>query len=111
MTASARGLSVRRVQAASQIDLNTAILHSAEETNAMTIIRTLAAAAAGTLLATSAVAQSAKEIGGASTHNLFLLEDVEDVSRTMKLAESDLNALHAVADWIKAFVVMSHKDL
>jgi hypothetical protein len=45
------------------------------------------------------------------TTNLFLLEDLEDVSRTRKLAESDLNALHAVANWIKTFVVRPHKDL
>jgi hypothetical protein len=43
--------------------------------------------------------------------NLFLLEDLEDVSRTRELAESDLDALRAVADWIKAFVVEPHKDL
>jgi hypothetical protein len=43
--------------------------------------------------------------------NLFLLEDLEDVSRTRELAESDLDALRAVADWIKAFVVKPHKDL
>ena len=47
----------------------------------------------------------------AQTTNLFLLEDLEDVSRTRKLAESDLDALHAVADWIKTFVVRPHKDL
>ena len=41
--------------------------------------------------------------------NLFL--DLEDVGRTRTLAESDLNALRAVADWIKAFVAMPHKDL
>jgi hypothetical protein len=70
----------------------------------MTLVKTLAAAAAGTVLATSALAQSA-------TTNLFLLEDLDDVSRTRKLAKSDLNALHAVADWIKTFVVKPHKDL
>src|SRR5262245_17276190 len=70
----------------------------------MAIIKTLAAAAAGTVLATNAFATSA-------TSNLYLLEDVEDVSRTMKLADSDLNALHAVADWIKTFVAMPHRDL
>jgi hypothetical protein len=43
--------------------------------------------------------------------NLFLLDDLEDVSRTRDLAESDLDALQAVADWIKAFVVEPHKDL
>jgi hypothetical protein len=72
------------------------------------------------VLATGAIAQSAREIRGASpgggsmsaqTTNLFLLEDLEDVSRTRKLAESDLNSLHAVADWIKTFVARPHKDL
>jgi hypothetical protein len=43
--------------------------------------------------------------------NLFLLEDLEDVGRTSELAESDLDALHAVADWIKTYVVKPHKDL
>jgi hypothetical protein len=47
----------------------------------------------------------------AEATNLFLLEDLEDVSRTAKLAEGDLNALQAVADWIKTFVVRPHKDL
>ena len=47
----------------------------------------------------------------AQTTNLFLLEDLEDVGRTSELAESDLAALHAVADWIKTFVVQPHKDL
>jgi hypothetical protein len=45
------------------------------------------------------------------TTNLFLLEDLEDVGRTSELAESDLDALHAVADWINTFVVQPHKDL
>jgi hypothetical protein len=43
--------------------------------------------------------------------NLFLLDDLEDASRTRELAESDLEALEAVAEWIKAFVVNPHKDL
>jgi hypothetical protein len=45
------------------------------------------------------------------TTNLFLLEDLEDVGRTGELAEGDLDALHAVADWITTFVVKPHKDL
>jgi hypothetical protein len=45
------------------------------------------------------------------TADLFLLEDLEDVGRTSEIAESDLDALYAVADWIKAFVVRPHKDL
>jgi hypothetical protein len=47
----------------------------------------------------------------ATTANLFLLQDLEDVSRTGQLAESDLEALRAVADWIKSYVVRPHKDL
>jgi hypothetical protein len=47
----------------------------------------------------------------ALTADLFLLEDLEDVTRTTELAESDLEALQAVADWIKTFVVKPHKDL
>ena len=47
----------------------------------------------------------------AQTTNLFLLEDLEDSSRTRDLADSDLTALRAVADWIKTFVVKPHKDL
>jgi hypothetical protein len=47
----------------------------------------------------------------AQTTHLFLLEDLEDVERTSELAESDLEALQAVADWIKTFVVKPHKDL
>jgi hypothetical protein len=46
-----------------------------------------------------------------TTTNLFLLQDLEDVGRTGELAEGDLEALQAVADWIKAFVVKPHKDL
>jgi hypothetical protein len=47
----------------------------------------------------------------AQTTNLFLLEDLEDVGRTSELAQSDLDALHALADWIKTYVVKPHKDL
>ena len=47
----------------------------------------------------------------AQSSNLFLLEDLEDASRTRDLAESDRNALRAVADWTKTFVVKPHKDL
>ena len=45
------------------------------------------------------------------TTNLYLLEDLEDVGRTSELAQSDRAALHAVADWIKTYVVEPHKDL
>ncbi len=45
------------------------------------------------------------------TTDLFLLEDLEDVGKTNELAEGDLDALHAVADWIKTFVVRPHEDL
>jgi len=45
------------------------------------------------------------------TSNLFLIEDLEDVGKTSGLADSDLDALHAVADWIESYVVQPHKDL
>jgi hypothetical protein len=47
----------------------------------------------------------------AQTTNLFLLEDLEDSSRTRDLVDSDLSALRSVANWIKTFVVKPHKDL
>jgi hypothetical protein len=47
----------------------------------------------------------------AQTTNLFLLADLEDAGRTSELAESDLDAVRAVADWIKTYVVKPHKDL
>jgi hypothetical protein len=47
----------------------------------------------------------------ATTTNLFLLQDLQDSSRTGQLADSDLAAFHAVADWIKAYLVKPHKDL
>jgi hypothetical protein len=45
------------------------------------------------------------------TTDLFLLEDLEDVGKTSELAEGELTALQAVADWIKTYVVRPHKDL
>jgi hypothetical protein len=45
------------------------------------------------------------------TRNLFLLEDLDDEGRTGQLAEGDLDALRAIADWIGTFVVNPHKDL
>ena len=51
------------------------------------------------------------EVTRAQTTNLFLLEDLEDDSRTETLAPSGLDALHAVADWIKTFVAKPNRDL
>jgi uncharacterized protein DUF6875 len=45
------------------------------------------------------------------TKNLFLVEDLEDVSRTGELAQGDLDALRSVAGWIESFVSKPHKDL
>ena len=45
------------------------------------------------------------------TTDLFLLEDLDDVERTSKLARSDRDALHAVASWVKDFVIRPHVDL
>lgn len=47
----------------------------------------------------------------APTTNLFLLEELEDATRTTDRADSDLGALRAVANWINTFVVKPHKDL
>jgi len=82
----------------------------------MTLTQTLAAAPADTASATSAFARSAREIRGdglmpTQITNLFLLEDLEDVGRTSKLAEGDRNALRAVADWTRTFVARPHRDL
>jgi hypothetical protein len=70
--------------------------------------------AAGAALAGSAMAQSAplgENPMPAEITNLFLLENLEDANRTREVAESDRNALRAVADWIKTFVVKPHKEL
>jgi hypothetical protein len=45
------------------------------------------------------------------TTNLFLPEDLDNPTRTTKLEEGDLDALRAVADWIKAFVARPNNDL
>jgi hypothetical protein len=47
----------------------------------------------------------------AQTTDLFLLEDLEDAGRTSQLAQSDLDALRAVANWIRTYVVRPHEDL
>jgi hypothetical protein len=47
----------------------------------------------------------------AQATNLFRLEDLDDVSRTGQLAEGDLDALRAVADWTRTFVAQPHQDL
>ena len=47
----------------------------------------------------------------AQTNNLYLLEDLDDASKTRQLAKSDLAALRIVADWIQTFVARPHKDL
>ena len=57
----------------------------------------------GTLMTSSSTSEG--------TTNLFLLEDLEDVSGAGRLAERDLEALRAVADWIKTYVLKPHKDL
>jgi hypothetical protein len=45
------------------------------------------------------------------TTQLLLVDDLDDVRKTSALAGSDLDALHAVADWIKSFVARPHDDL
>jgi hypothetical protein len=45
------------------------------------------------------------------TADLFLLEDLEDAGRTSGLAESDLEGLRAIGDWITTYVTQPHEDL
>src|ERR1700751_6047426 len=47
----------------------------------------------------------------AEISNRFLLKDLAEASRARKLADSDLNALQTVGDWIKTFVARPNKDL
>jgi uncharacterized protein DUF6875 len=80
----------------------------------MSLINRRAVIAAGAALAGSAVAQTAspgEHAVSAQTTNLFLLENLEEASRTRELAESDRNGLRAVADWTKTYVAKPHPDL
>jgi hypothetical protein len=65
---------------------------------------------ADTSIATLAVS-SVQDSMTPQNGDLFVPDDLEDVSRAGKLAESDLRALRAVASWIEAFVAKPHKDL
>src|SRR4029079_3191670 len=47
----------------------------------------------------------------AQASNLFRPEHLEDGSGKRELAESDRNAIRAVADWTKTFVARPHRDL
>ena len=47
----------------------------------------------------------------AQTTNLFLLEDLDDPGKTGELESGDLEALHAIAEWINNFVIEPHEDL
>lgn len=47
----------------------------------------------------------------AQTTNLFVLQDLEDSSKTANLAARDLSALRAVANWIETFVAKPAKEL
>ena len=54
---------------------------------------------------------TAEAVMAAQSSNLYLLEDLDDASKSRQLAKNDLAALRTVADWIKSFVVRPHKDL
>ena len=45
------------------------------------------------------------------TSDLFLLEDLEDNGRASDLAPSDRDALQAVVDWIRAFILEPNDEL
>ncbi|MFE9688646.1 DUF6875 domain-containing protein [Micromonospora sp. NPDC005806] len=47
----------------------------------------------------------------AQISSLLVVQDLEDTSKTRGLADSDLNALRVVADWIRTFVAMPNNDL
>ena len=47
----------------------------------------------------------------AQTTDVYLLEDLDDATKTRELGDGDLAALRAVGDWIKGFVARPHKDL
>lgn len=47
----------------------------------------------------------------AQTTNLFVLQDLEDSSKTANLAARDLSALRAVANWIESFVAKPAREL
>src|SRR3712207_6128920 len=43
--------------------------------------------------------------------DLYLVDELDDAARTSTLAEGELSALRAVADWVKGYVVQPHEDL
>ena len=45
------------------------------------------------------------------TTQLFLLEELDDTSKTTELSESELGALRSVANWVTNFVGMPHENL
>jgi hypothetical protein len=45
------------------------------------------------------------------TAHLLHIDELDEEGRTTALAQDDLTALHAVADWITSFVVKPHPDL
>ena len=80
----------------------------------MTLVNTVATAATGSVPPTTTAQGDSRPKGAfasAQAANLFLLEDLVDDNRTRKLAESDIVALRAAADWISTFVGRPHKDL
>lgn len=60
---------------------------------------------------TAGVIASGADFVPAKTANLFRLTDLDDVTKTNKLAKGDLRALHAVADWITSFIAKPNEDL
>ena len=83
--------------------------NSSSPTRREVLVTTAAAGALG--LEFSGILGDAQAKQAAQTTNLFLTEELEDISSPRKLAESDLNALRAVADWTKTFVAKPHKNL
>lgn len=50
-------------------------------------------------------------VAAGAKKTLFLLEDLNDATSITGVAAADLNALRAVADWTRSFVVQPHREL
>src|SRR5262245_4711619 len=77
----------------------------------MSLIDRRSVVATGAALAGTAIASSASLGECPMRAQMAKLFSIEDVRRPSNLAESDRNALRAVADWTETFVARPHKDL
>jgi hypothetical protein len=59
----------------------------------------------------SPLSSSRADTGLAMTKSPVRVDDLQDVGTTIGLAQSDLDALQTVGEWIKAFIAKPHGDL